>query len=253
MPRRSDAYEAFRADLLAAVPDDRRQTLEEVLSLDTVNSKLREGVLARSDYSRSMDALREERQALEREVAEARTKIEGWQVWYNDATRDYAEMQSRLNSYETEYGELEGRRQNFLTKEEYTAELGRRLEERDQLAIRFADVLTDLKLDHKAQFGEKLNTNELITYAQRQGLPLEVAYERFVAPRVDEMRKQEYEENLKKAREEGAREYAAQHQLPVSPSPAQPHALDLNQSVPANSGERVRAAVAAWNSSPHTP
>jgi hypothetical protein len=251
MPKKNDAYEQFLADLIAAVPDDKRAMVEETLKSDTVGAKLREGVLARADYSRQSDTLRTEREAFQAEVAEARQNITGWQQWYTGATQDYASLQERVTAYEEAFGALDGkepvhRDQNYLTKQEYEAALA----QRDALAIQFADTLTDLKFDHKDKFGERLDTTKLIAFARERGLPIDSAYREFIADRVEERRQKDTDERIQKAKEEGAREYATTHRLPFSTGPSEAHPLDNAQKVPGDSRERVRAAVAAWNSAP---
>jgi hypothetical protein len=247
---KKDAYQEFLNDLIAAVPEGQRATVEEAMKAEAVNSKLKEGVLARSDYSRSMDALRTEREALANEVTEARSRIDGWSQWYESATRDYAQMQQRVSELEAG-GDPTGPvtlPPNVLTREQVTEELANR----DRLAIAFADTLTDLKLDHRERFKEKLNTNELIQFATKRGLPLDAAYREFTADRVKEQQEADMEARLKTAREEGAREYATSHRLPIASTNMEPHVLDNTNKVPQNPRDRIQAAAAAWNSSTHT-
>src|SRR5262245_19407618 len=110
-------FNDYLAELKAINPQ-----LEEVLKDDKVSAKLREGVLARADYSQSMDQLRSEREQFEGQIAEARAKIDGWQKWYGDTTKEFASEREKLEAYKKQYGDLDGTQRpnpNFLTREDY--------------------------------------------------------------------------------------------------------------------------------------
>src|SRR5690242_13744768 len=96
------AFNDFLADLKAINPQ-----VEELLKDEKVSTKLREGVLARADYSSNMDSLRAEREQFEQQVQEARQKIEGWQKWYGDVSQEMSSVQDRLRQYETLYGTID--------------------------------------------------------------------------------------------------------------------------------------------------
>ena len=131
-----------------------------------------------------------------------------------------------------------------MTKEQ----LDQELRKRDELAIRFADVLTDLKMEHKDRFKERLDTQSLTQYAMQRGLPIDAAYRELVAPQVEKQREAELEDRIKRAREEGEREALSRHNLPMVADPTRPvHVLDARDTAKTDARSRVTAAVADWN------
>ncbi len=241
------AFNEFLADLKAINPQ-----IEDLLKDDKVSSKLREGVLARADYSANMDTLRAERESFATEVQEARTKIQGWQNWYGEATNEMATTQERLKQYEQAYGPIESgadRREAAKTlgisKEDVNTLLEDRMNQRDIAALKFADDLTDVKIDHLGRFKERLDTTAVFEIAGKQGVDLKTAYNLHIADRVEEMRTKDVEERIKQASEDAVRDYASKHNLPVVPTQSDMvHVLDAKD-IPASSRDRIAAAVAA--------
>lgn len=235
------AYDEFLADVIGAIPEDQREAIEGVLTSDAVVGKAANRVIQQAEFSRQMDALR----AKETEIAE---KIKGYEDWYADASGQYATLKEERDAYAEAYGALDP---NERPKTPASAgidekKLAEELARRDQLAIQFADVLTDLKWDHRQNFNEALNTRELIKFCTEKGLPIEVGYQSFIADRVEAKRKTEFEEKLKAAREEGAREALTRHNLPITPAPSEAHVLD-RADIKTDPSERVRAAVESFN------
>jgi len=249
MAKKNDAaYESFLADLKALNPQ-----IEEILKDDKVSTKIREGVLARADYSSHMDTLRAEREAFASEVQEARQKISGWQNWYGQATEEVANVQSRLQQYESLYGPIESADKREaakvmgISKEEMDRALEDRMNQRDIAALKFADDLTDIKMDYRDRFKDKLDTTAVFKLAGERGVDLNTAYNLHIADRLEEVRNKDVEERIKQAREEAVSEYASKHNLPVVPSSNDiVHVLDAKD-VPATQRDRVAAAVAAMN------
>ena len=239
-------FNEFLADLKSVNPQ-----IEEILKDEKVSAKLKEGVLARAEFSSQMDALSTERRQFESEVAEARQKIERWQDWYGKTSQEVATIQDELKRYRDEYGELthEGRRAakaQGLTAEEFDKKLQDEINKRDLANLKFADDLTDIKIDYRERFKEKLDTGAVFKIAGEKNLPLDAAYNIFIADKVEEQRKVAYAEEIKRNREEAVAEYAAKHNLPVIDSnPAHVHVLDMKD-VPTDSSSRVSAAVAAF-------
>jgi hypothetical protein len=241
------AYEQFLADLKAINPQ-----FEELLKDEKASTKLREGVLARQDYSSSMDALRKEREDMEGFLTQERQKIEGWTNWYRDVTSDVTKMQQELTAYRDEYGELtrEGKhaaRQQGISQEEFKKVLEGEFQQREVATMKFLDDLTELKIEHRERFKERLNTADVFKVAAEKNLPLDLAYQVYTADKVEAERKNRYDEDMKKAREEGAAEALAKHNLPMVPSTSdiRPHSID-SQDAPKDSRARVSAAVAAF-------
>lgn len=241
------AYKEFLADLAAINPQ-----FEELVKDERVSSKLREGVLARADYSSNMDSLRAERESFAAEVQEARQKIAGWQNWYGEASTEVANIQSKLQQYEAAYGPIESgadkreaARHLGVSKDELNSVLEERMNQRDVAALKFADDLTDIKIDYRERFKDKLDTTAVFELAGKRGVDLKTAYDLHIAERVEEQRSKDVEDRIKQAREEAVREYASKHNLPVVPTNSDMvHVLDAKDT-PATSRDRIAAAVAA--------
>jgi hypothetical protein len=244
---KKNSFEAFLADVLSHVPEDRRGAVEEALAGDAL-SELEKGYRRQSDYSREMDRIRQREQELDATLTEANERVAGWQDWYNTASQEYEDMKRQV-AMTTAEDELPPQPKAGITKEDLAAELAAR----DRMAIAFADVLTDIKIEHKERFHEKLDTQKLTDFALKRGLPIDAAYREFIAPKEEELRSAELEKRIAAAREEGAREYATKHRLPVVSGPIEQHPLDLVQSTKTNPSERVAAAISSWNSAQHTP
>lgn len=249
MAKKDTAYQEFLADIKAIAPG-----IEEILKDDKVSSKMREAVLARAEFSSQMDSLRTERESFAAEVKEAQDRIAGWQKWYGDTSKQFAATADELQKYKDEFGDLDPAAQRKeaakvgLTPEEFDKKLNDALEQRSTAMVKFADDLTEIKLQHRDRFKEKLDTQELFKLAGEKNLPLDVAYDVYIADKVEAQTKQKHEEALKLAREEGAREALAQHKLPVlNSNPGIVHVLDTKDAH-RDSSSRISAAVNAFRS-----
>ena len=256
MAKKKDAaFDEFLADVLATIPEgDARKQAEELLANEAVTSKLREGVLARAEFSRSMDALKTREQELARLQGEATTNAKAWSDWYAKASSEVATVNDRLKQYEQLYGELEPgvRREmrageKYMTEAEFQQKLAEAIGQRDSAAIAVADELTDLKIDHFNTFKEKLDTQSLIGLATKNGVRLKQAYDEMVSDRRREMADKAVEERVARERDEAVREYASKHQLPFTPGPAEPSGLDTlfngAEKAPRDQRGRVTAAL----------
>jgi hypothetical protein len=250
-----DTYQSFLQSVLAKVPEADRETVEAVFQNEAVAPVLRDSVLARSDYSRNQDALAEAREALDAEVAEARNQIAEWQDWYAKNSGAAEELRAKAQQYEELYGPLDEDGASPVTRHRTTAdtntltreELQSQLLQRDQLAIKFADMLTDIKVEHRALYGEKLDSESLLAYANKHGKPIDVAYKEIMAPREAERAEAVLKEKLAQAREEGRQAVMTEHKLPVQPAHREIHVLDRQKDAFKDSGDRVAAAVARFN------
>ena len=245
------AYNEFLADIRSIVGDDKWAGIEEsLIKNDKASAKLLEGVLARSEFSSQMDALKAERESFAGEVAEARDRIAGWTKWYGGVLAENAAKEDKLRAYASAYGDLDVddktkvAHQAGYSKEEFEKRLAEELQQRDIANLKFADDLTDIKMDFRDRFKDRLDTTAVFKIAGERGIPLDAAYNLYIADRVEGQRKAEFDSAVEKARKEGAAEALAKHNLPVVPSvPTHVHTLDVKD-VPANRTDRIAAAVA---------
>ena len=242
----------FLADVLSKIADPaKKRAIEEALNVSEVKEAIGAGYARQSDYSRNMDELKSARESAEAQINQERGALEtertGLVSWYQDASKEFDDTVGKLKRYESEYGDLSGEEQSMnpstsssVTREEYE----RALNERDQQAIRFTDLLTDLKMEHKDRFSERLDTEALFRHQQETNLPLNVAYKDFVSERVAEADKLKHEEALKQAREEGVNEGRNGRDLPVQPDNPSPVMQAMDK--PTTSEDRVANASSKW-------
>ncbi len=254
MPITKDTYDSFLQSVLAKVPEADKATVQAAFEAPTVAAELRDAVLARADYSRRQDEF-------EAEVTEARQNIADWQDWYAGKVEETAKVEADLKAYRDTYGDLDegtmdennrGRRATHgRTPDDASGidqeTLQKTLAVRDQLAIKFADMLTDIKLDHERNFHERLDSTALMEYANQKGLPLDAAYQQLIQPKVEEKRAADLTKRIDEAREEGRRAALTEHKLPISPPHREMHVLERQAEVKKTSSERVAAAVARFN------
>lgn len=247
----NEDIKAFMNEVLAVAPAEQKAALEAAFGNESVAAKLRDGVLARSDYSRQSDALRTERQRFEQDVQTAKERISGWEDWYARTSSEFAQQEETLKQYQSQFGQIDGTQRPGMSKEDVAKMLQSEIEKqkRDLMDNHLAlvDKLTDIKFDHQRQFGESLKTTEFLKYAQDSGLPADIAYREFIRPRIEEQNKKDFAEQLKKAREEGRKEYASEHKLPVTSLAREPHVLDMVSDRPKTVADRINAAVSSFN------
>lgn len=184
----------------------------------TANEKFAKGlgddVLRQQDYSRNMDALKTEKAK--------------WSDWYQKAltadqqrAQELADYQTQLAAYEAAYGKVDGTQRQVIQGVQ-TADLDKfrkELEEKDK--VRDSQMISLLKgmgriaSQHAVEFKETLDTDALEKVAMERNLPLMQAYEEMVRPRREEKSTLARAEELKLAREEGARDALSKHHLPV--------------------------------------
>lgn len=241
-------FKEYLAELEAINP-----AIKDIVADEKVSAKLREGVLARADYSQSMDSLRAERESFANEVAEARNRIDGWQKWYGEVSTQVAQSQEELKAYRDAYGDLDAAdkrrvaREAGYTKEEFEKRLQDEINRRDIANLKFADDLTDIKLDHRERFKEALDTEAVYRIAGERGTDLKTAYQTLISDRVKEQDEAKWKDTIKKEREDAVREYASQHNLPIIDTRSEvTHVLDTKDA-PKTSHDRVAAALAGLN------
>jgi hypothetical protein len=169
----------------------------------------------------------------------------------------------RLHQYEAAYGELEpgattrqdANNLGFNSKADLDKYLDDRLRAERAGNIGLMKSIPKMTVDYLHRFGEVLDTDEVEKISVKQGLPPDLAYERYIAPKVEAKRQSEYEEKLKAAREEGARDAISKYHLPVDTTPREssPFYERLNnpEAKPMGEAEEDRAArsefLKGWN------
>lgn len=176
MPTAIDSGKSFLALVLAKLPESLRADAEKALTAPEATDALTllgDGVLARSDYSKSMDAIRDKEVQIQTDY----DKLNTW----------YADNQARLDgttALEAEIARLKGEKPTVPdpTKPSVTTGLVRKdlddiLSERDQAFTRVLSLSTQLTTRHLRDFNEVLDMNELVDLANRHKYSLTDAYQ----------------------------------------------------------------------------
>lgn len=246
-------YQDYLAELKTLVGDEKWGEVEEALiKNEKASAKLREGVLARSEFSSGMDALRQERQEFEGTVKAENEKIRGWQKWYGDVSKEAVDLQNTVKAYQNAYGDLEdgntARKPAGISEEDFQKRLNDAMQQYSSAAVTFADDLTEIKLNHRDRFKETLNVQDVIKLVGEKNIPLKTAYNEYIADKVEAVRQTEFDEAVKRAREEGAQEALSRHNLPNIPNnPTIVHTVDAMKETPTSARDRVAAAVKGFN------
>jgi hypothetical protein len=177
----------------------------KVIGDEKLLKPLDDGFLRQEDYSRSMDTLAKSRTEFE-------TQQKTWRDWYAEATTRDAERESELQTLRAKVNGNPNPNPNpnpaptGLTKKE--------IEEREGRMINIVKQGMRLASRHAAKFGEELDVDALEKIAVERGLTLDLAYDQYIAPRVQAATKLAQDEAVKKAREEGIQEGLSKRDVP---------------------------------------
>lgn len=209
----------------AGVSDAKRQALISQLDDEEVSKALQSEVIAprmrQEDYSRSMDALR--------------TKEQNWQKWYAD-TLQYRE-QVKEEARQAALAELQGGNGNGgngngapafdaeAYKKMLLEETDKRFKTQESQFIGLMKTGLSLVGKHMAEFHEPLDVDALAKVAVEKGQTLDAAYNELVSPRRTAAQQAQFDAKLKEAREQGARDFASTHKIPIDTAPREHHPL----------------------------
>ena len=185
--------------------DDKAALLKVASANATFAKGLEDSVMMRSDYSRQSDALKAEKQ----KTADYYTQLTNW---YQEQEAAYG-----ARSAAQPIGEDVNKRFADLEK--------RHKEDQQRTEQVFIGLLSDgmeLASQHAVEFKERLDTAALKKIAQEKSLTLRQAYDELVGPRRLQAQENSFNERLKQAREEGAREFASRNKIPIDTTPREP-------------------------------
>lgn len=238
--------DAARQALLGTLFADEK--VAKALADDAVAPRLRQ-----DDYSRKLD-----------EVAGIKKRNEDW---YAKEIKTQADMEAKRIEYEQKLAALGTTDDDTTRRTAITSvadvvtkkDLDELLAKRDMNTITIIKSATRMADDYRARFGKALDLDALEKVAVEKNLPLDIAYQQHIAPELEARRTTEFDEKLKAAKEEGAREFASTHKIPVDTKPREPHMIFDHKAPPADapkpgSAEFERnlrgAFVDEWNKQP---
>ena len=217
---------AFIADITkdSNLDDSAKQALTAVLDHPVLGQRIGESALRQSDYSRLANELN--------------TKIKAASTYHESLTTWQAKEQARLdNERELLKKRLtdEGISLNELSEQTLPKDVVKR-EEMDKLAqdsVAYFSALSTIQMKYLKEFNDVLDLAKLHEIVQRDGVNINIAYERLIQPQREEKQQALFKEQLVKARQEGAEEALKNVQFPTAETPFSngfgdptPHALD---------------------------
>jgi hypothetical protein len=227
---KAQAKEQFKK-LTSHLPANQQEALAAALEDETFGEGVAKWGMLESDYSRSKNELAEEKKQLAAKYADDYAKLKAWADDNGKTVEQVKGVWDEYNQMLQLYGKPNGNNPNPNPNQpaSLTIEQAQKLwEEREgKLRQDFGTSLLDtahVLSEHQRRFKEAApveEINEFIAKARQKDPSLTVrqAYEQYSAPRLEEIRNQEFEAKIKSAKEEAVKEYASKHKLPVDLGP----------------------------------
>lgn len=253
------SLDQYMKDLLkdaeGVLPKEQVEAAKALLAHEKVAPRVKELALTRSDYSRNMDKLRAEEQALQAKLAETERFYQTQILADHNNREAFSQLQAENQTLKSQlqgqpYGYTQGDQSQMappadsISKKEYEANM----EQLQRNALSVMTKMNYLSAKHLKEFDEVLDPSEVVKLAVEKSLPLDVAYDNYTRELRAKKEDERHQEELKKAREEGAMEYASKHNLPlVDTRPRGVHPLLVKpDEVPRTHNDRVAAATEAY-------
>lgn len=244
---RRDRGQTYLTELLARVPEDRREAIGEVLQTDDVLDHIGEGVLRQSDFSRSMNETKKAQEILKVDIEKYQKLYDDNVRWRQSQVDSVVAMEAENQRFKTMLaadpllgGNGEGGGdpippgrnagpdlKDYIKREDAEKALRERLEETERNGVQLMAMISNIQARHLKDFDEALDAQELFEHATKVKLPLPAAYQDFVKDRVEESRKKAHEEEVTRAREEGRMEALRTPVLPHNVGNNEPTVLDV--------------------------
>jgi hypothetical protein len=183
-------------------------------------------------------------------------RVKQYQDWYPKAQAEYDRMAGEYTKAVEELTAYRNGGQNqppafdaskYVSRDDLVAM-------QREMGARYAGVIKDtaeLTAEHVTRFKEKPDLTAIDRLATEQNIPLRMAYEKWVEPRVKEQEKQANEDWKKSQREEIERDLRSRYQLPTEQVPPEQSPLyRKGQEAPKDMDSEL---MAAWRSVPAKP
>jgi len=217
----------------AGLSKEQQEAVLKAMDNDRFRTDVSNGYKRQEDYSREMDGLRGEKERLK--------------TWYEKEElpkyQRYQQSLERLEAYQTKYGELDdpqglnnGDRDRgnggggngngntgYMSKEAVSKYVEEQLRARDGAYVGLTKTAVRIGHDYVRRFNEPLDVDAVEKIALERGLPLDQAYDVYVAPKEREAMEKRHKDEIEKAKQEAVRDYQSRHQLPVDTKPREAH------------------------------
>jgi len=250
------------------LPEDQVKALSGVLAHEGIQTKLKDAVMMRRDYSKSLDQLREKETEVERLKRESEEFLrEQMQLDHNNR-EEYTKLLQKTAELEAQLAKASSGSdigddiwgasdtttnlpKGIITEEQ----LNNKLEEikKQYMEAREADSLNTISLiadataiaqRHRDEFNEPLDARSLLSFAAENRLPLDTAYNEWTSEKRQKMLEEKHKAEIEAARKEGEKSVLSKHNLPLPDrKPTSIHALRPPKDIPKTRSERVDAAV----------
>ena len=212
--------------------DEQAKAIIEALGKnEKLQKAFKDGFVETGQHHSTVDKLKGE---WEGKYTQAEQKVRQYDEWYNSQAKpafdQYQKAQIALQQYQATFGPIDtatdvrqAAAATGLSKEDVQAMLNETVQRQNTAYVGLLKDMTRISGEHVQRFKEPLDVDAFEEFANKSGLPPRAAYEKFVAPRVQEQQNTEFEAKIKAAREEGARDALSKHKLPVESGPRESH------------------------------
>ncbi len=197
----------------AGLSQEEKDNFLKVVANEKLAKSLEEGVMLRSDYSRQSDQLKK----TEKTTSDYYQSLVQWKA--GEEARLAALTDG--GSGQVVNGEYLTKKDLDALKKEYQDAFMR--SEQSQIAL-LKDGMR-LASQHAVEFKEPLDTDALAKIAVEKNISLRAAYDDMVSPRRTETQAAQLAAQRKADREEGARDFASKHKIPVDTAAREHHVM----------------------------
>jgi hypothetical protein len=199
---KKDEGQKYVESLLALIPEEKRTAVKEALAQDQVYEHVGEHVMARSDYSRAQDQLKQSADA----VLGYKSQLDTWYQTVNQELARGSEALRRLESIKGDEPQTDPAATpatpSGLKQEDVEKVLAERIGQNEQQTLGLVAYVTTLAQAHYARYGEPLDVGNLIGESRRVGRPLPQVYEEKTREKREALEAKQAKQEREKLREE---------------------------------------------------
>jgi hypothetical protein len=195
--------------------------MDQALGNEAVAKTFRQAFVPTTEHHSTIDTMKQDYEG----------RLNQYDQWYNDTAMPAYQANlngiEKLRQYEASYGPLDpdsvsrqdAKDLGFNSKAELEKYLDDRFRSERVGTLGLMKTIPKMTVDYYNRFKEVLDPNEVEKISVKEGLPPDLAYERYISPRVEAQRQADFEAKLKEAEERGARNALSNHNLPVDSTP----------------------------------
>ncbi len=230
MPNPKEVGEKFLAQILSQVPSENREAVEAALKQEGILTQVGAAVLRQDDYSRLMNATAAEREQIRAKAAEQAEWYRVNQEAIKEGLQAKSALQRMQEAVNGSGGEGDGSgsgagngnhggnrsgsaaidTSKFIDRQEANTALA----QLESNSILLSAKLAGFSTRHVQEYGEFLDPQNLIAYAQQNRVSVDDAYAALTRDKAEAKAKKTYDEAIAKAKEEGKREALAAKGMP---------------------------------------